>query len=134
MAGGMVAQLTKQNSNVVYVIVTNGDKGCTPSMTYNCSALSNADVAVIREKEARAAAAVLGVTQLEFLGVGDGQVTEVCYLARARDTQTNRQTENREKERHVHKHTHIYARTHTLSLSLSRTHTHTHTHTHTPPI
>lgn len=77
MAGGLVATLTTTfalNVTVVYVIVTNGDKGCTDSQFYNCSALTSADIAQIRAVEAKAAAAVLGVHTVELLNYEDGMV------------------------------------------------------------
>ena len=50
MAGGLIRELTAPSLgvNVVYVIVTNGDKGCTSSKYYNCSALSSPDIAQVR--------------------------------------------------------------------------------------
>lgn len=75
MAGGLVAKLTAQGTRVVYVIVTNGDKGCQSSALYNCSTFTAVDIAKIRQKEAHDAAAVLGVRDVELLTFEDGMVT-----------------------------------------------------------
>jgi LmbE family N-acetylglucosaminyl deacetylase len=54
-AGGLIQLLTK----VSYVIVTNGDKGCSNSL---CQNMSSAELAEERAKEQMAAALVLGVS------------------------------------------------------------------------
>jgi LmbE family N-acetylglucosaminyl deacetylase len=62
---GTVAQWTSEGKHVVYVICTNGNKGTTdPKMT-------PARLTPIREKEQRAAAKVLGVKDVVFLGYDD---------------------------------------------------------------
>jgi LmbE family N-acetylglucosaminyl deacetylase len=63
--GGTVARLVQEGKRVVYVICTNGDKGTgdrrlTPEM-----------LAEMRQKEQRAAAALLGVQETVFLGYPD---------------------------------------------------------------
>lgn len=60
-ASGTVAKLTRQGQSVVYVVVTNGDKG-----TNDISVLPQ-NLAKIREKEQLAAAKILGVEEVIFL-------------------------------------------------------------------
>lgn len=59
-AGGTIAALRQAGTQVFYVILTNGDKGCgNPTM---CNAtVSSAEIAQWRAEEARAAAGILGV-------------------------------------------------------------------------
>ncbi len=69
-AGGTVAKLVKEGRQVVYCIVTNGNKGSGDrSMTPE-------RLATIREEEQRNAARVLGVEALEFLGFPDCEVED----------------------------------------------------------
>ena len=69
-AGGTVAKLVKEGKQVVYCIVTNGNKGSGDrSMTPE-------RLATIREEEQRNAARVLGVETLEFLGFPDCEVED----------------------------------------------------------
>ena len=75
MAGGLVEALRRQATHVVYVIVTNGDKGCTDSKYYNCSIMSSPEIAQVRQAEAIAAAAVLGVYDVVLLDLEDAMVT-----------------------------------------------------------
>jgi LmbE family N-acetylglucosaminyl deacetylase len=62
---GTVANLTHQGKNVVYVICTSGDKGSSDPK------IKPQDLARIREEEERAAAGVLGVKEVVFLGYPD---------------------------------------------------------------
>lgn len=62
---GSVAAMTRQGKKVVYVICTNGDKGTSDR------SVNPADLAVTREQEQRAAADVLGVSEVVFLGYPD---------------------------------------------------------------
>jgi len=57
-AGGTVRQLTAQGTRVVYLIATNGDKGCAADFCANWTAER---IAYQRQQEAINAAAVLGV-------------------------------------------------------------------------
>ncbi len=67
-AGGTVARLVQEGKQVVYCIVTNGNKGSGDrSMTPE-------RLARIREEEQRNAARVLGVETVEFLGFPDCEV------------------------------------------------------------
>jgi LmbE family N-acetylglucosaminyl deacetylase len=60
-ASGTVAKLTQQGQSVIYVVVTNGDKG-----TDDISVLPQ-NLAKIREVEQLAAAEILGVEEVIFL-------------------------------------------------------------------
>lgn len=63
---GTVAKWVRQGKEVTYVICTNGDKGSSdPSMT-------SEQLAPIRRKEQEAAARLLGVKEVVFLGYPDG--------------------------------------------------------------
>jgi LmbE family N-acetylglucosaminyl deacetylase len=62
---GTVASLAKQGKKIVYVICTNGDKGSSDRK------MKPERLAEIREKEQRAAAEVLGVSEVAFLGYPD---------------------------------------------------------------
>lgn len=65
---GTVAKWTRRGTHVVYVVVTSGNIG-THDPAYTTETLAAA-----REKEQRAAAAICGVTEVEFLGYHDGEV------------------------------------------------------------
>ncbi len=68
-AGGSIAKLAKDGARVTYVICTDGSQGGEdPDQT-------DAELTAIREKEQRAAARVLGVKKVEFLGYKDGHLT-----------------------------------------------------------
>ncbi len=67
-AAGTIAGLTEQGVEVAYCLVTNGDAGGFDPAT------PRSEIAGIRQREQTAAAAVLGVTQLVFLGYPDGLV------------------------------------------------------------
>jgi len=56
--GGIVWQLTQQNTQVIYVIVTNGDKGCGASF---CENWTSEHIAYIRQLEQYNASLVLNV-------------------------------------------------------------------------
>ena len=66
MCGGTVAKWAKAGCAVHYVVCTDGSAGS------NEPDARREDVAPIREREQRAAAAVLGVTSVTFLGETDG--------------------------------------------------------------
>lgn len=66
--GGTVARWVREGIEVVYLICTRGDKGSSdPAMT-------PARLAELREAEERAAARVLGVREVVFLGYKDGEL------------------------------------------------------------
>ncbi|MFQ5595102.1 MAG: PIG-L deacetylase family protein [Anaerolineae bacterium] len=73
-AGGTVAKWTQEGKEVVYVLVTSGDKGSSdPEMT-------SERLARQREEEQRAAARHLGVSQVVFLNYTDGEVVADLQL------------------------------------------------------
>ena len=67
-SAGTVANWVRDGIDVVFVLVTSGDKG-TPDHTMTGERLSG-----MREEEQRAAAARLGVTQVHFLRYPDGEL------------------------------------------------------------
>jgi len=67
-AAGTIARWTAGGSEVVYVIVTDGSKGSGDRE------ITREDLAALRQEEQRSAAAVLGVSQVIFLGQVDGEV------------------------------------------------------------
>jgi len=69
-AGGTVAKLVREGKQVVYCIVTNGNKGSGDR------SMTPARLAGIREEEQRNAARVLGVETVEFLGFPDCEVED----------------------------------------------------------
>jgi LmbE family N-acetylglucosaminyl deacetylase len=73
-AGGTVALLTRQGTEVFFAIVTNGDKGCANPICLNAS---SQQIAVMRRQEAYNAAKVLGVpaSNVFQLDYEDGMVT-----------------------------------------------------------
>jgi LmbE family N-acetylglucosaminyl deacetylase len=73
-AGGTIAKLVKEGREVVYVIVTRGDKGSGDRT------ITPERLARIREEEQRNAARVLGVARVEFLGHEDGEVEDTRRL------------------------------------------------------
>ena len=68
--GGTVALLVRDGVQVHYLIATNGDKGTEDP------ALTNADLAALRDKEQRDAAAALGVHEVTILPNGDGELVD----------------------------------------------------------
>ena len=67
-ASGTVAAFTSVGVEVSYCIVTNGDAGGRDR------SMSRDEMAALRQDEQRAAAAVVGVTDVHFLGHPDGMV------------------------------------------------------------
>ncbi len=73
---GTVARWTAAGVVVSYCIVTDGDAGgFDPS-------ISRADMALLRQREQRAAGAVLGVDEVVFLSYPDGRVAPTLELRR----------------------------------------------------
>ena len=68
MCGGTVAKWAAGGCEVHYVVITDGSAGS------NEPGAARAEVATIREREQRAAAAVLGVRSVAFLGEIDGML------------------------------------------------------------
>ena len=76
MVAGTVAKWARKGCEVTYVIITKGDKGSEdPNMTTE-------KLTVIREAEQRAAGAVLGVANYEFMGYPDGYLQHTLELRR----------------------------------------------------
>jgi len=73
---GSVALWVKAGIDVAYCIVTDGDAGGSDRT------ISRPEMAAIRQKEQRAAAAEVGVTQVSFLGYPDGRVVPSIELRR----------------------------------------------------
>jgi len=70
--GGTTARLVARGATVSYVLCTSGNRGSDdPTMT-------SERLAALREDEQRAAAAVLGVTGITFLGHDDGDLAFVA--------------------------------------------------------
>jgi LmbE family N-acetylglucosaminyl deacetylase len=75
-SAGSSALWAEMGHHVTYVIVTNGDKGSDDTD------LSQSDLIALREREQRAAAAVLGVAEVIFMGRPDGMVVPDLELRR----------------------------------------------------
>src|SRR4029077_10755982 len=67
-AGGSMAKLAMDGAELVYVIVTDGSQGGEDPKQ------KDSELAAIRQREQRAAAKVLGVKKVEFLGYKDGHL------------------------------------------------------------
>ncbi len=73
---GTVAAWARAGCRVVYVVCTDGDAGShEPGMTRE-------KLAAIRRSEQRAACAILGVHEIEFLGYRDGELQPTLELRR----------------------------------------------------
>ncbi len=72
---GTVAALTAAGTEVVYAIATSGEAGPPEAM-------DRSELAALREKEQRAAAAVVGVHDVRFLGLPDGHLVAGLDLRR----------------------------------------------------
>jgi LmbE family N-acetylglucosaminyl deacetylase len=68
MSGGTVAAWAKEGTEVHYCVVTDGSAGS------NEPGVTREQMAPVREREQRAAAEVLGVSSLAFLGFRDGEL------------------------------------------------------------
>ena len=73
-AAGTVAVLTDAGVRVTYCVVSDGDAGGTDH------SVSRHDVAMLRRREQADAAKQVGVTDLVFLGHGDGRVQPTLQL------------------------------------------------------
>ena len=76
LAGGTVARLAKEDRELTYLIVTNGNKGSSDR------SVTSERLAPVREAEQRRAAQVLGVGRVEFLGYQDGELEDTRDLRR----------------------------------------------------
>jgi LmbE family N-acetylglucosaminyl deacetylase len=68
MCGGTVAAWSREGTEVHYCVITDGSAGS------NEPGATREEMAVMREREQRAAAGVLGVRSLMFLGFRDGEL------------------------------------------------------------
>ncbi len=75
-AGGSVARLADSGAEVTYVIVTDGRQGGEDPNQ------KDSELVAIRQREQRAAARVLGVKNVEFLGYKDGHLSPDLKLRR----------------------------------------------------
>ena len=75
-AAGSVARWTSEGVEVAYCIVTNGEAGGFDDRA------SREEVPAMRQGEQRAAAAVVGVSDLTFLGYPDGRLEPTIELRR----------------------------------------------------
>jgi LmbE family N-acetylglucosaminyl deacetylase len=75
-AGGSMAKLAKDGANVTYVIVTDGSQGGEDPKQ------KDSELVAIRQREQRAAARVLGIKKVEFLGYKDGHLAPDLKLRR----------------------------------------------------
>ena len=75
-AGGSMAKLAQDGAEVTYVIVTDGRQGGEDPKQ------KDADLVAIRQREQRAAAKVLGIKRVEFLGYKDGHLSPDLKLRR----------------------------------------------------
>ncbi len=75
-AAGTVATFTASGVAVAYCIVTDGDAGGSDR------SITRAEMAVVRREEQVKAAAVVGVSEVSFLGYPDGRVTTSLDLRR----------------------------------------------------
>ncbi len=76
MVAGTVARWARGGCEIVYLLVTDGDKGS------NDPTMSSADLAAIRRGEQQEACRILGVKHVEFLHYEDGMVTPSLTLRR----------------------------------------------------
>jgi LmbE family N-acetylglucosaminyl deacetylase len=76
-AGGTIAKLVREGKQVSYCIATNGNKGSGDRT------MTPGRLAVIRADEQRAAAQVLGVETVDFLGFPDCEVEDTYETRRA---------------------------------------------------
>jgi LmbE family N-acetylglucosaminyl deacetylase len=77
LCGGTVAKWESDGASVEYVCATDGSAG------WNAPDLGRAEIAEIREREMREAAAILGVEDVAFLGYTDGMLEANLDLRRA---------------------------------------------------
>jgi LmbE family N-acetylglucosaminyl deacetylase len=75
-AGGTIARWAREGKEIIYLILTSGDKGSSdPEMTAE-------RLAQLRQQEQRAAAEKLGVQEVVFLGYPDAELTPSLELRR----------------------------------------------------
>jgi LmbE family N-acetylglucosaminyl deacetylase len=77
MCGGTVASWAREGTDVHYCVITDGSAGS------NEPGATREEMAIVREREQRAAAEVLGVKSLSFLGYRDGELEVTLETRRA---------------------------------------------------
>jgi LmbE family N-acetylglucosaminyl deacetylase len=77
MCGGTVALWAREGTDVHYCVITDGSAGS------NEPGATREEMAIVREREQRAAAEVLGVKSLSFLGYRDGELEVTLETRRA---------------------------------------------------
>jgi LmbE family N-acetylglucosaminyl deacetylase len=77
MCGGTVAAWAREGTEVHYCVLTDGSAG------NNEPGLTREEIAPVREREQRAAAEVLGVKEIHFLGFRDGELEVDLQTRRA---------------------------------------------------
>jgi len=75
-AAGTIAAFTAADLEVTYCIATSGDAGGSDRT------MPRSEMAALRQDEQRAAAAVVGVSDVRFLGYPDGMVETTRELRR----------------------------------------------------
>lgn len=73
-AAAAVARWTRQGKSLIYVLVTDGERGMAN--------IPPGQASQIRREEQQASCAVVGVSEIEFLGMPDGEVVEGLALRR----------------------------------------------------
>lgn len=81
-AGATIAKLAAQGKNISFVVATDGRYGSPDP-----SKLFGAELIAVRQKEAREAAAILGVTDVTFLPFSDGGLYDAAELTKALATE-----------------------------------------------
>jgi len=74
LCGGTIAKLVRDGNEVLYVSATDGNRGM------HTTEITPERMAQVRRREMRAAAEVLGVKEVIFLGYEDGQLKEARNL------------------------------------------------------
>lgn len=77
---GTVAKITKQGNEVIYCVVTNGEKGLGKDKDSLRKKINLRQIAKIREKEQKTAAGIVGVKKVIFLREKDGEVENAKEL------------------------------------------------------
>ncbi|MFQ5830813.1 MAG: PIG-L deacetylase family protein [Candidatus Methylomirabilia bacterium] len=101
--GGTVSKWTRRGKEVVYVIVTNGDKGSDDR------SMTSERLAKIRIEEQRNAARTLGVASVEFLGYRDCELEDTREVRRDVTAQIRRWRPDRIVAQYPHRTLNLYA-------------------------
>ena len=101
--GGTVAKWVKEGREVVYVILTNGDKGSAER------SMTSERLARVRAEEQLSAARTLGVERVEFLGYPDGELEDTHEVRRAVTAQIRRYRPDLVVTQNPHRTANLYA-------------------------